>query len=112
MTKSKADMPRLWWDRDFRRFWIGQGISSIGDEVSALALPLIAVLTLDASATEMGIINALGYLPFLLVGLQAGVWVDRMRRRQILIWADLVQAALLATLPVAAVAGLLRIEQL
>lgn len=112
MTQPRPDAPRLWRDRDFRRFWIGQGISSIGDEVSALALPLIAVLALDASATEMGVINALGYLPFLLVGLQAGVWVDRMRRRQILIWADLVQAALLATLPVAALAGLLRIEQL
>ena len=110
--QPRSDAPRLWRDRDFRRFWIGQGISSIGDEVSALALPLIAVLTLEASATEMGIINALGYLPFLLVGLQAGVWVDRMRRRQILIWADLVQAALLVTLPVAALAGVLRIEQL
>lgn len=77
------DGPALWRDRDFRRFWMSQGVSSIGDEVSALALPLIAVLTLDASATQMGLINALGYLRFLIVGLQAGVWVDRMRRRQI-----------------------------
>jgi MFS family permease len=104
--------PSLWRDRDFRRFWIGQGVSSIGDEVSALALPLVAVIVLGATATEMGIITALGYLPFLLVGLQAGVWVDRMRRRRILIWADLVQAALLLTVPAAAILGLLRIEQL
>lgn len=102
----------LWRDPDFRRFWIGRGISSIGDEISALALPLIAVLILDATATQMGVINALGYLPFLLVGLQAGVWVDRMRRRQILIWSDLVQAALLLSLPVAGFLGALRIEHL
>jgi predicted MFS family arabinose efflux permease len=106
------DGPALWRDRDFRRFWIGQGVSSFGDEVSALALPLVAVIVLGASATQMGIITALGYLPFLLVGLQAGVWVDRMRRRRILIWADLAQAALLLTVPAAAITGLLRIEQL
>src|SRR5918999_231434 len=108
-----ADSGRsLWRDRDFRRFWIGRGIASIGDEISALALPLIAVLVLDATATQMGVINALGYLPFLLVGLQAGVWVDRMRRRRILIWSDLLQAALLLSLPVAGFLGVLRIEQL
>jgi MFS family permease len=106
------EAPALWRDRDFRRFWIGQGVASLGDEVSALALPLVAVLVLDASATQMGIINAIGYLPFLLVGLQAGVWVDRMRRRRILIWADVLQAVLLITVPAAALTGLLRIEQL
>lgn len=102
----------LWRDREFRRFWIGRGISSIGDEISALALPLIAVLVLEATPTQMGIIGALGYLPFLLVGLQAGVWVDRMRRRRMLIWSDLLQAALLLSIPVAGVVGVLRIEQL
>jgi MFS family permease len=106
------EAPALWRDRDFRRFWVGQGVASLGDEVSALALPLVAVLVLDASATQMGIINAIGYLPFLLVGLQAGVWVDRMRRRRILIWADVLQAVLLLTVPAAALTGLLRIEQL
>ncbi|MEO6294653.1 MAG: MFS transporter [Candidatus Limnocylindria bacterium] len=74
---------------NFRRFWIGQSVSFLGSEVSLLALPLIAVVTLNADATQMGILTALGYLPFLLIGLQAGVWVDRMRRRQILIWSDL-----------------------
>jgi MFS family permease len=108
-----ADSGRsLWRDRDFRRFWVGRGIASIGDEISALALPLIAVLVLDASPTQMGVINALGYLPFLLVGLQAGVWVDRMRRRRILIWSDALQAVLLLSIPIAGVLGVLRIEQL
>lgn len=112
LTAPDEPGPSLWRDRDFRRFWIGRGISGIGDEISALALPLIAVLILDASPVQMGVINALAYLPFLLIGLQAGVWVDRMRRRRILIWSDLVQALLLLTIPVAGFAGLLRMEQL
>ena len=58
---------------EFRRFWIGQSISFLGSEVSLLALPLIAVLTLRADAAQMGILTALGYLPFLFVGLQAGM---------------------------------------
>jgi MFS family permease len=102
----------LWRDRDFRRFWIGRGIASIGDEISALALPLIAVLILEATPIEMGLINALGYVPFLIVGLQAGVWVDRMRRRRMLIWSDVAQAVLLLSIPLAAATGVLRIEQL
>lgn len=106
------DRPPLWRNPDFRRFWIGQAVYSMGDEVTALALPLVAVLVLDATATQMGLITALGYLPFLLVGLQAGVWVDRMRRRQILIWGDLAQCALLLTIPAAATLGALRIEQI
>lgn len=97
---------------NFRRFWIGQSVSFLGSEVSLLALPLIAVVTLNADATQMGILTALGYLPFLLIGLQAGVWVDRMRRRQILIWSDLATAVLLLTLPAAALMGVLRIEQM
>jgi MFS family permease len=107
-----APGPSLWRDRDFRRFWIGRGLASIGDEISALALPLIAVLILGASPAQMGIINAVGYLPFLLVGLQAGVWVDRMRRRRILIWSDLFQGLLLLSIPAAGFFGVLRIEQL
>ena len=96
----------------FRRFWIAQSISFLGSEVSLLALPLIAVVTLGATPTQMGILTALGYAPFLVIGLQAGVWVDRMQRRPILIWSDLVTAALLVTIPVAAIFGVLRIEQM
>jgi MFS family permease len=97
---------------EFRRFWIGQSISFLGSEVSLLALPLIAVVTLRADAGQMGILTALGLAPFLLIGLQAGVWVDRMQRRRILIWSDLATAALLLTIPAAAIAGVLRIEQM
>ena len=110
-------MPRLplrglWREPDFLRLWAGQTVSRLGSEVSLLALPFAAALTLKANALEMGILNALGYAPFLLLGLLVGVWVDRLRRRPIMITADLSRAALLATVPLAALLGRLTIGQL
>jgi len=99
-------------DRDFRLYWIGLAINSLGSQVSLLALPLIAVVLLNADANQMGILTAVGYVPFILVGLQAGVWVDRMRRRPLLIWSNLLSAGLLLTIPLAAVLDYLRIEHL
>ena len=99
-------------DRDFRLYWIGLAINSLGSQVSLLALPLIAVVLLNADATQMGVLTAIGYVPFILVGLQAGVWADRMPRRPLLIWSNLLSAGLLLTIPLAAVLGVLRIEQL
>lgn len=98
--------------RDFRLYWTGLTINALGSQISLLALPLIAVVLLEADAAEMGILTAAGYVPFIIVGLQAGVWVDRMRRRPLLIWSNLLTAALLLTIPVAAVLGVLRLEQL
>jgi hypothetical protein len=94
----------------YRAFWIGQSISFIGSHVTELALPLTAVIVLDAAPEQMGLLTAIGYVPFLLIGLLAGVWVDRMRRRPILIATDLVSAAAIAVIPAAAVVGLLRME--
>ena len=103
----------LWRQRNFRRFWAGQTISVFGDQVSLLALPLAAVLTLDASPGEMGLLTALGWLPHLLFSLFAGVWIDRQgRRRRIMIAADVGRAAILASVPVAAGLGGLAIGQL
>lgn len=96
----------------FRRFWIGQSISFVGSQVTSLALPLTAVILLNASADQMGLMTAIGFVPFLIVGLLAGVWVDRMRRRPILIATDLVSAVVVAIVPIASVAGFLRIELL
>ena len=61
----------------FVRFWIGQSISVFGDQISALAIPLTAILALDASALEVGILASLAWLPHLLFSLPAGVWIDR-----------------------------------
>ena len=102
----------LWRHPDFLKLWAGQTASAFGTLISAIALPLTAVLALDATPLEMGLLRAAALGPGFLVGLLAGVWVDRLRRRPIMIGADLGRAALLGSVPGAAVLGLLRIEQL
>lgn len=102
----------LWRHHDFLRLWAAQTVSLFGTQVTTLALPLTAVLVLDATAGQMGLLTALSTLPFLLIGLFAGAWVDRMRRRPILIAADLGRALLFVSIPVAAALDRLSIEQL
>jgi MFS family permease len=102
----------LWRHRDFLKLWAAQTVSLFGTQVTALALPLTAVLVLHVSAAQMGLLTALSTLPFLLIGLFAGAWVDRMRRRPILIAADLGRALLFASIPLAAALDRLSIEQL
>jgi MFS family permease len=84
------------------RLWGAQSVSLIGTQITALALPLTAILLLDASPIEVGLLASLQYLPFLLVGLPAGSIVDRLRRRPVLIVADIGRAALLVVIPLAA----------
>jgi len=103
---------RLWRDANFMKLWAGQAISLFGSQITFLALPLTAVLVLDATPVQMGILMAVEALPSLLMGLFVGVWVDYYRRRPILIAADLGRGVLLAVVPVAAILGLLRIEHL
>jgi MFS family permease len=91
----------LWRHRGFMLLWSAQSISLLGSQVSLLAIPLTAIMLLNASVMEVGLLTAAGYLPVLLVGLPAGVWVDRMRRRPILIVADLGRLAILLTIPIA-----------
>ena len=103
---------RLLINRNFALLWIGQTISEFGSRITREGLPLTANLVLGATPNEMGLLAAAGTLPMLLIGLLAGVWVDRLRRRPILIVADISRAILLGTIPLAAVLGVLRIEQL
>jgi MFS family permease len=91
----------------YRRFWLGESISVLGSQVTELALPLTAVLLLQATPAEMGLLTAIGFSPFLLFGLLAGVWADRFRRRRILISTDLVSALAVILVPVAAVGHVL-----
>jgi MFS family permease len=102
----------LWRHSDFVKLWAGQTISLFGSKITFLALPLTAVLVLDATPAQMGFLTAAGAIPALLVGLFAGVWVDRYRRRPILIVADLGRAVLLFVIPLTAMLGVLRIEHL
>ena len=97
----------------FVRFWIGQSISVFGDQISALAIPLTAILALDASALEVGILTAMAWLPHLLFSLPAGVWIDRRaHRRRNMIVVDVLRAAALITIPVAWWLGVLSMWQL
>jgi MFS family permease len=103
---------RLWRHRDFLRLWGGQTVSQVGSQITLLALPLTAVLTLNATPGQMGRLFALQNAAYLLVGLPAGVWVDRLPRRPLLIASDGARAVLLGSIPVAALSGRLQIAQL
>jgi predicted MFS family arabinose efflux permease len=95
-------------NRPFRHYWTGQTISLFGDEVAQLAIPLLAVLTLHASAAQMGLLAAVETAPNLLFAIHLGAWADRRRsRRALLIGADLGRAALLFAIPIAAAFGVL-----
>ena len=102
----------LWQHSDFRKLWIAHTIAQFGAQISGLAIPLAAVILLDASAAQMGVMLALVALPALLVGLFIGVWVDRLQRRPLLIAADLGRAVVLVAVPILAVTDQLRIEHL
>ena len=102
----------LWRQGDFMKLWTGQTISQFGDEITGLALPFVAILTLGAGALEMGILGVVRFLPWIIFTLPAGVWVDRMRRRPILIGADIARAVLLASIPIAFLGGWLSMLQI
>lgn len=94
------------------RLWAANGISQLGTQVTLLALPLAALFVLKASALEVALLRSFAVLPFLLVSLPAGVWIDRVRRRPLMIVADLGRAAAMASIPVAYWLGHLSIAQL
>jgi MFS family permease len=102
----------LWHHGDFRRLWIGETVSQFGSAISMLALPLVAILVLHATTFEVALLAVFESLAFLLVGLPAGAWVDRMRFRHVLIANDLVRLVALGTIPLAHLAGVLTIGQM
>jgi predicted MFS family arabinose efflux permease len=102
----------LWGDSDFMKLWTAQGVSAFGARISREGLPLAAVLTLGAAPAQIGLLAALANGPALVVGLGAGGFVDRTRRRRVLIAMDLLRAAVLATIPLAAWLHLLSMLQL
>src|SRR5690242_17828498 len=102
----------LWGHRDFLKLWTGQSISELGSQVSGLAIPLLAARSLDASAFQFSLLAMLGFLPFILFALPAGVWVDRLRRRYILIVCDAARAGLMALIPILWALHVLQVWQL
>jgi len=106
-------LPPLRRQSSFLRLWASVSVSVFGDQISALAIPLAAVLMLHASATEMGLLTALFWLPHLVFALPVGVWVDaRPVKRRVMVVADVARAALLASIPIAAALDALSLEQL
>ena len=96
---------------DFLKLWIGESVSLFGSQITTLALPLTAVLVLKADSLQLGLMNAAAYAPYLFLTLVAGIWIDHHNRRVILIASNLVRALLLSLIPLLALAGWLRIEE-
>ncbi|MER5402727.1 MFS transporter [Streptomyces sp. NPDC002599] len=104
VSDSSRPVPSsLWRDGDFRRLWAGQAASQFGEQASLVVLPLFAVLTLNASAGQLGVLRAVGQAPILLLSLFVGAWVDRWRTRTTMVLTDIGRALVLGA---AAVAGL------
>ena len=98
--------------RDFRLLWIGETTSKLGTSITTVALPLVAVVTLRADTLMVGVLTAATWLPWVIVGLPAGAWVDRLSRRPVMIVCNLVSMLLFASVPLAAWAGVLTLAQL
>ena len=96
---SPSSLTSLLRNRNFQYLWAGQTVSSIGSQMSGLALPVLAVVMLHASEWHIGLMNAAGLSAFLLIGLPAGAWVDRWVKRRVMIWADVVRMFTVASVP-------------
>ena len=99
MRKPHRPTGGLWSHPDFVKLWTGQSISEFGSQVSQLAIPWLAAVGLHASPLQFSLLGVLGFLPFILFALPAGVWVDRLSRRKILIVGDGARAVLLLLIP-------------
>lgn len=102
----------LWRHPDFLRLWAAQAASAFGSRITRTALPILAILTVGATPSEVAVLSALGVAPGVLVGLWAGGRVDRTARRPLLVGADLARALLILTIPAAAWLGALSMPQL
>ena len=104
--------PTFLLNRSFGYFWIGQSISTLGSQVTAFAVPLLAALSLHANAQQMGVLRAAEFAPFLFLTLPAGVWADLGIRKRLMISSNLIRAIVIVFVPVAIALGWARIEVL
>lgn len=112
MAKETGARTSLRYHRDFLLLWGGQSVSEIGSQVTVLALPLVAVVVLNASTLQVGLISTAATSAYLLIALPAGVLVDRGPRRRLMICCDLARLVLIGSIPVAQAAGVLTLGQL
>jgi MFS family permease len=109
---DRARVSNLWSNPDFIKLWAGQTVSKFGTHITGTAMAATAVLLLQATPAQMGLLGAFAGLPVLMISLLAGVWVDRLQRKRILIAADLGRAFILLSIPLAALTGRLNMPQL
>jgi MFS family permease len=102
----------LWHHREFMRFWFADTVSQFGSQFSGFALPVLAVLSFDATPLDIGIITALAIIPYPLLGLFVGVWADRFRKRRIMMVCNFGRMATLGSVPIGYVLGVLSLNQL
>jgi MFS family permease len=112
LTAPVAPPTPLGRNRNFGLLWLGEGVSVLGNATTSVLLPLLAVVGFHAGPGWMGALTALAWLPWLVVGLPAGAWVDRMPPRRVMLASDLVAALTLASVPVAWVLDLLTLPHL
>jgi Na+/melibiose symporter-like transporter len=98
--------------RDFRLLWVGEGVSLLGGQTTLVLLPLVAVVGYGAGPGYMGVLTAAAWLPWLVIGLPAGAWVDTWSARRVMLVSDVLAAGFLASIPVAALLGVLGLAQL
>jgi MFS family permease len=110
--KQRVHGRSLWRHGEFMKLWTGETISQVGTQVTLLALPTTAIKILSATPFQVGLLTSVEFLPFILVGLPAGVWVDRLRRRPVLIAGDVGRFLALGSIPIAYELGVLHILQL
>lgn len=112
MTATSEKDRTLWRHRDFMLLWIGQSVADMGSAVTVLALPLVAILALDASTFEVGLLAAAGSIAFMIFALPAGAIVDRRRKRGLMVACDIGRALILATVPLVGAFGTLTMVHL
>ena len=105
-------MGRLWRHKDFVLLWGGETVEWVSDSITNLAVPTIAILIFKAGPLEMGYLSALGNVGYPVLGLFAGVMIDRWRRRPVLVWTNIIQAVALGSIPAAFLLGMLSLYQL
>ena len=109
MTGRRGGLLR---QRNFRLFWAGESISEVGNSVTLVVIPLVAIDTLHTSTFTVTVLTAMVWLPWVVIGVPAGAWVDRLSPRPVMLACDAVSAAVYASVPVAAWCGVLTVAQL
>src|SRR5437667_4417323 len=108
MEQTASSSPRARLSPDFRKFWIGQTISQLGSSFTLFATPLL-IFNLTHSAVNLGIATAANFVPYLLIGLIIGAWVDRVDRKRLMISVDIARAAVIALIPLLSLLDVLEV---